>query len=432
MLMAMAKAGICIHAAMILILSVLSAQASAGAANTMGPDIEKLNSKNTVLVVIDVQKYFIPGHPGAISPAIPGQNEALKLANVLSLIRTAKKNGLNILVTFEGSKRGLEAMPDELSRELPAEGCAEFIKQYFDLTRKPGISAALEKTGAENILVCGAETDVCVMQSATGLIRKGYNVFLAEDAVFTSTTLNEPALKRMQMAGVRIVKTAEAIRAIENSGIPVGAAGFEKRTPLPDIEAGRVAAVIINYDDKSLERAADPKKEQKKIRIGQLNHYAEVLEIPVYYLHAGRVDGLKKAMHLPPQVHFLEAAVSYPEPIKKLAVVLRDAKVSQVVLGGIEENTIVEGAVSLLVESGLQVHVMEDVVLEDGGTAEEGAFDNLYRAGAVPCSFKMFIYDATEGIQAVIKKRWREMFRAKLAKKEILWVDELPFVKDSQ
>ncbi|MBP1766186.1 MAG: hypothetical protein H6P98_301, partial [Candidatus Aminicenantes bacterium] len=349
MLMAMAKAGICIHAAMILILSVLSAQASAGAANTMGPDIEKLNSKNTVLVVIDVQKYFIPGHPGAISPAIPGQNEALKLANVLSLIRTAKKNGLNILVTFEGSKRGLEAMPDELSRELPAEGCAEFIKQYFDLTRKPGISAALEKTGAENILVCGAETDVCVMQSATGLIRKGYNVFLAEDAVFTSTTLNEPALKRMQMAGVRIVKTAEAIRAIENSGIPVGAAGFEKRTPLPDIEAGRVAAVIINYDDKSLERAADPKKEQKKIRIGQLNHYAEVLEIPVYYLHAGRVDGLKKAMHLPPQVHFLEAAVSYPEPIKKLAVVLRGAKVSQVALGGIEENTIVEGAVSLLV-----------------------------------------------------------------------------------
>jgi len=397
-----------------------------------GDIMANFNPQNTSLIVIDVQKYFIPGFPGAISPAIPGQDEVGKLANVLSLIEAAKKLGLNMFVTYEAGKRGLDAMPDELHRELPEKNCREFIKQYFDLTRQPKLSRALEKSGTRNVVLCGAETDVCVLQSATGLLKKGYRVYLAEDAVFTSTTLNEPALKRMQMAGVRIVKTAEAIRAIENSGIPVGAAGFEKRTPLPDIEAGRVAAVIINYDDKSLERAADPKKEQKKIRIGQLNHYAEVLEIPVYYLHAGRVDGLKKAMHLPPQVHFLEAAVSYPEPIKKLAVVLRGAKVSQVALGGIEENTIVEGAVSLLVESGLQVHVMEDVVLEDGGTAEEGAFDNLYRAGAVPCSFKMFIYDATEGIQAVIKKRWREMFRAKLAKKEILWVDELPFVRDSQ
>jgi hypothetical protein len=37
-----------------------------------------------------------------------------------------------------------------------------------------------------------------------------------------------------------------------------------------------------------------------------------------------------------------------------------------------------------------------------------------------------------EGIQAVLKKRWRKMFRAKFAKKEILWVDDLPFVRDSQ
>ncbi len=70
-----------------------------------------LNSKNTSLIVIDVQKYFIPGYPGAISPAIPGQDEAQKLANVLALIKAAKKHGLTTFVTYEAGKRGLDARP---------------------------------------------------------------------------------------------------------------------------------------------------------------------------------------------------------------------------------------------------------------------------------------------------------------------------------
>jgi nicotinamidase-related amidase len=411
---------------------VLSVQMPDGANREKGYGMDNLNSKNTSLVVIDVQKYFIPGYPGAISPAIPGQNEPQKLANILALIKAAKKQGLTTFVTFEASKRGINALPDELQRELAAGKAAEFIKQYFDLTKKPELSAALEEAGAMNILICGAETDVCVMQSAAGLIKKGYRIYLAEDAVFTSTTLNEPALKRMQMTGVRIIKTAEAIRAIENSGIPAEENGFEKLTYIPDIDADKVAAVIINYDDESLERVSDPKKEQKKIRLVNLNHYAEVLEIPVYYLHDGRVDDIKKDMPLPSQVGFLEVTGDFQSSLEKLAAILQKGRISQVVLGGIEEDKAVEGAVPVLSRHGLQVHVMEDAVFKNGGTTEPGGFDGLYRSGAIPSSFKMFIYDATEGIQAVLKKRWREMFRAKLAKKEITWVDELPFVKDSQ
>ncbi len=411
---------------------VLSIQVSDGAKREKGANMESLNSKNTSLVVIDVQKYFIPGYPGAMSPAIPGQDEAQKLANVLLLIKTAKKHGLTTFVTYEASKRGINAMPDELRRELPAEKCTEFIKQYFDLTKKPELSAALEDAGPENVIVCGAETDVCVMQSATGLIKKGYRVYLAEDAVYTSTTLNEPALKRMQLTGVHIVKTAEAIRAIENSDIPAGKNEFEKPTYIPDINADRVAAVIINYDDESLEKASDPKREQKKIRIANLNQYAEVLEIPVYYLHDGRVDEIKKNMYLPSQVHFLEVAGAYQSSIQELADILQKEKISQAVLGGIEEDRVVEGAVLALSRHGFQVHLMEDATFKDGGTTDQAGFDTFYRSGAIPSSFKMFIYDATDGIQAVLKKRWRDMFREKLAKKEIIWVDELPFVKDSQ
>jgi nicotinamidase-related amidase len=414
------------------LLGGLSAQPSVVARKDQGLDMEKLNAKNTSLVVIDVQNYFIPGYPGAISPPIPGQNEAQKLANVLALIKTAKKQGLTTFVTFEASKQGIDAMPDELKRELPTEKCSEFIKQYFDLTKKPEVSAALEKAGTKNVLVCGAETDVCVMQSATGLIKKGYRVYLAEDAVYTSTTLNEPALERMQMAGVHIVQTAEAIRAIENSSTPAVKNTWERRPDTPDIEADTVAAVIVNYDDESLEKVSDPKKAQKKVRMANLNHYAEVLEIPVYYLWNGPVEEIKKDMYLPLQARFLQAPDGYRSAVQALAAILQKEKISQVVLGGIEEDQAVTVAASVLTESGFQVHLMEDVVFKDGGTMEPDAFAGFYLSGAIPSSFKMFIYDATEGIQAVIKKRWREMFKVKLAKKEITWVDELPFVKDSQ
>ncbi len=410
----------------------LGANTSIGEDQQKGSGMEKLNSKNVSLVVIDVQNYFIPGYPGAISAAIPGQNEAKKLANVLSLIKTAKKNDMNTFVTFEGSDKDIMAMPDDIKRELPTNRFSQFIKGYFDITKKAEVSAALEKAGTKNIVVCGAETDVCVLQSVTGLIKKGYNVYLAEDAIYTSTTLNAPALKRMQMAGANIVKTAEVIRAIENSDKPATENKFEKMKDIPDIDVDKVAAVIVNYDDESLEKVSDPKKEQKKVRIKYLNHYAEVLEIPVYYLYDGSVEQIKRDMHLSLQVEFVKAENSYQKSIQELAASLKKKKISQAVIGGIDEDKSVQSSAAILVKRGLEVHLMEDVYFENGGAEDGGELDNLYHSGVVPSSFKMFIYDAAEGIQSVLKKRWQEMFRAKHDKKEIVWVDELPFVKDSQ
>jgi hypothetical protein len=239
-------------------------------------------------------------------------------------------------------------------------------------------------------------------------------------------------LKRMQMAGAEIVKTAEVIRAFENSGQPNVENTFKKMRTVPDLEADKVAIVIVNYDDQSLERSFDPKKEPKMVRMKYLNHYAEVFEIPVYYLYSGSVEHIKKGMHLPPQVNFLKIERSFAESAKDLASSLKNKKISQVVIGGFDEDGVVRDSASTLAMSGLEVHLMEDVYFKKGSPSNQGELDRLYHSGVVPSSFKMFVYDADEGIQAILKPRWREMFRDKLNKKEIIWVDELPFVKDSQ
>lgn len=190
--------------------------------------------------------------------------------------------------------------------------------------------------------------------------------------------------------------------------------------------------MIVNYDDESLERISDPKKESKMVRMKYLNHYAEVLEIPVYYLYSGSVEQIKKDMHLSPQVNFLKVDRSFPESAKDLASSLKNKKISQAVVGGVDEDGVVPALASVLNKSGLEVHLMEDAYFKSGRTSNQGELDRLYHSGIVPSSFKMFMYDADEGIQSILKPRWREMFRDKLDKKEIIWVDELPFVKDSQ
>jgi hypothetical protein len=43
-------------------------------------------------------------------------------------------------------------------------------------------------------------------------------------------------------------------------------------------------------------------------------------------------------MHLPSQVHFLEAPGTYQSSIQELAVILQKEKISRAVLGGIEED----------------------------------------------------------------------------------------------
>ena len=176
------------------------------------------------------------------------------------------------------------------------------------------------KKQGQRILLCAAPKPTYAFCSQSrALSKKATVVYLAEDAIYTSTTLNTPALKRMQLAGANIVETAEVIRAIENSDKPAIENKFKKMNDIPDIDVNKVAVVIVNYDDESLENVSDTKKEQKKERIKYLNHYAEVLEIPVFYLYDGRVEQVKKDMHLPLQVQFLKADNSYQKLTLELA-----------------------------------------------------------------------------------------------------------------
>ena len=80
-----------------------------------------------------------------------------------------------------------------------------FTKPVFGLAACPEIMAAIEATGRRTAVLCGFETDVCVTQSAVGLMDAGYRVVVAVDAVYSPAGAQAYGLARLRDLGVGLV-----------------------------------------------------------------------------------------------------------------------------------------------------------------------------------------------------------------------------------
>jgi nicotinamidase-related amidase len=144
------------------------------------------------VIVIDAQPLFVETMAGDPEPVLTRLEQLLILADRFQL---------PCLATFEHPTDVKGWLPERLERVFPAAG-QRHLKHAYDCCGEPAIVEALRRLPVEQIVLAGAETDVCVMQSALGLRDLGYQVFLLEDCVFTSEPHPRPALERMYRAGV--------------------------------------------------------------------------------------------------------------------------------------------------------------------------------------------------------------------------------------
>jgi hypothetical protein len=122
------------------------------------------------------------------------------LARLEHLLLLAGSFELPCIATFERPVERNGWLPKRLEHVFPAGG-QRFVKHTFNLCREPAILAAVQALDVAQLVVAGAETDVCVLQSVLGLLDHGYQVFVVEDALFTHEPHDGPALRRMQQAG---------------------------------------------------------------------------------------------------------------------------------------------------------------------------------------------------------------------------------------
>jgi hypothetical protein len=149
------------------------------------------------LVLIDVQ----PGFEMAFAETAHGA--ALDLAplrlRLEKLVTMAACLELPTLATFERPDAN-GWLPEYLEVVWPVHG-QRYVKHTYDLYGEAEIARAIAESGKRQLLVAGAETDVCVLQSTLSLLQHGYEVFLLEDCLFTTEANVATALRRLEAAG---------------------------------------------------------------------------------------------------------------------------------------------------------------------------------------------------------------------------------------
>jgi len=146
--------------------------------------------EESVLVVVDAQ-------PGFVAAEEAG---AKALQRIAWMAGAATLLDVPVVVVEEGPQRNGHTDPSILER-LP--GAPVIQKLTFGLTGHEPAVEAVRATGRGTAVLVGFETDVCVAQSAIGLLELGLRAVVLEDAVYTNSAReHERGLTRMSSAGV--------------------------------------------------------------------------------------------------------------------------------------------------------------------------------------------------------------------------------------
>lgn len=223
------------------------------------------------LVVIDVQNTFV----STASRRNPGAKIADVVARTGRLLTIATQKKIPTFVTYEASKTGDHALAPSLVPLLPPQQ-EEFIKTTFAATGQPQFLPAIKASGAKRLVVVGAETEVCVMQTMLGLRRAGYSVLAVTDDIFTEEVNVAPAQRRMKQAGIVQIKSSAAETLLDSSG-PSAASTVKT----PPVIARPLEMGFVLHDIGGL-NAVDPASSQKLARLKELLYVSEWFQRPVY------------------------------------------------------------------------------------------------------------------------------------------------------
>lgn len=159
--------------------------------------------ENSLLVIVDVQQKLM----NAMNNAESCLAKVRLLGSALNLMEVP-------VVVTEQYPKGLGPTVDSI-REILPENTPYIAKSSFSCCGSDEFNQQILEADRKNIIICGVESHVCVLQTAIDLKNKGHNVILAADAA-TSRNENDKmtALAFMRHAGISVLSTESIIFAL--------------------------------------------------------------------------------------------------------------------------------------------------------------------------------------------------------------------------
>lgn len=171
----------------------------------------RIKAEDTMALVIDFQEKLMP---------VIHQNEEI-IQNAEKLVKGLTILDIPMVITQQYTK-GLGMTVDSI-REAVGEKFEFVDKLSFSCVDEAEVMDKVKGSNKKNIILCGAEAHICVLQTVMDLIGQGYQVILVTDCIGSRKIYDkEMGIHRAAMEGA-ILTTYESI-LFELTGI----AGTEK------------------------------------------------------------------------------------------------------------------------------------------------------------------------------------------------------------
>lgn len=150
----------------------------------------RILKENTIGLVVDIQERLVP---------VMEENE-LFVENCIKLINGLQILGLPLLATQQYTKGLGETIPEIKS----AIKDFQYIeKKDFSCLDNQKVNEKLKLSGAKNVIICGIESHVCVLQTAIDLKEAGYVPVVVMDCVASRSFDNmDLASERFRYEGI--------------------------------------------------------------------------------------------------------------------------------------------------------------------------------------------------------------------------------------
>ena len=151
----------------------------------------------TLLLIVDVQQKLLKNV----------KDNKLLVFNIKKLLNTCNLLNIKIAITEQNPlKLGktLESIIDD--NEYPI-----FEKMEFSCIKNKNFINYLKEHNFKNIIVCGIESHICVLQTSIDLLQKGLNILIPRDAIGSRNEIdNDTAFLRLILSGA-VASTTESL-----------------------------------------------------------------------------------------------------------------------------------------------------------------------------------------------------------------------------
>ncbi len=151
----------------------------------------------TLLLIVDVQEKLINNI----------NDNQLLIFNIKKLIDTC--NLLNVGIAFT------EQNPLKLGKTLESisnnNEYPKFEKMDFSCSNNRNFINYISDYNFKNIIVCGIESHICILQTSIDLLQKGFNILIPRDAIGSRNEIdNDTAFLRLILSGA-VASTTESL-----------------------------------------------------------------------------------------------------------------------------------------------------------------------------------------------------------------------------